>query len=139
MGSSGLFGGIPGALACHLALSIVLGAGFGALVRFQARTYAATLGAGLVLGLLWWIAGSLTAAPLLAGRAPTWSLGEAAARFGDLIGDLLFGGITALAFHLLPSVRSSCATRFLSSRSPWRSSLPASTSLPPSGSLSRQP
>jgi len=70
-------------------------------VRFQARTYAATLGAGLVLGLLWWIAGSLTAAPLLAGRAPTWSLGEAAARFGDLIGDLLFGGITGLAFHLL--------------------------------------
>ena len=70
-------------------------------MRFQAQTHAATLGAGLVLGLLWWIAGSLTAAPLLAGRAPTWSLGEAAARFGDLIGDLLFGGITGLAFHLL--------------------------------------
>ena len=101
MGSSGLFGGIPGALAWHLGLSIVLGAGFGALVRFQAQTYAATLSAGLVLGLLWWIAGSLTAAPLLAGRAPTWSLGEASSRFGDLIGDLLYGALTGLAFHLL--------------------------------------
>src|SRR6266545_2135631 len=38
-----------------------------------------------------------------------------------------------------PSARSSSATLRRSSRSPWRSSLPASASRPPSSSFSRQP
>jgi hypothetical protein len=64
-------------LAWHLLASVLIGAGFGALFHFQPGYYAATISAGLLYGLQWWILGPLTlAAPpaglrtnLVAGRS----------------------------------------------------------------------
>ena len=85
----------------HLLGSILLGAGFGALLRHQPRGHAALTSAGLLYGLLWWIAGPITLGPLWEGQGPTWSLVEASAAFPSLIGHLLYGGVTGLGFYLL--------------------------------------
>ena len=55
----------------HLLASIVLGAGFGALSRYQPQAHAATISSGLLYGLLWWILGPITLGPLFEGRGPT--------------------------------------------------------------------
>ena len=85
----------------HLLGSILLGAGFGALLRHQPRGHAVLTSTGLLYGLFWWILGPITLGPLLDGRGPTWSLGEASAAFPSLIGHLLYGGVTGLGFYLL--------------------------------------
>ena len=85
----------------QLVLAMLLGAGFGAVVRYQAGSYAATLSSGLLWGLVWWTIGPLTLTPIFLGHAPGWSLAEASAAFPDLIGNLLYGGVTALSFYLL--------------------------------------
>jgi uncharacterized membrane protein YagU involved in acid resistance len=84
----------------HLVVSALIGAGFGAIFRYQPASYAATITGGVLYGLLWWIAGPLTLTPLTAGSKPTWSLAEAATAFPSLIGHLLFGGITGLGFYV---------------------------------------
>ena len=84
-----------------LAFAVLVGAGFGAVFGHQPGGHAATLGAGLVTGLLSWVLGPLTLLPLLAGEAPTWSLAAATAAFPYLIGALLYGGLTGLGLHLL--------------------------------------
>jgi NADH dehydrogenase len=103
--TSGLLGltSSGGALALHLAVSMLIGAGFGAIFRYQPGSYAATITSGVLYGLLWWIAGPLTLTPLLSGDSPTWSLGEAGAAFPSLVAHLLYGGLTGFAFHGLVS------------------------------------
>ncbi|MGI8553433.1 MAG: hypothetical protein ACR2PL_22015, partial [Dehalococcoidia bacterium] len=54
-------------LLLHLLISVVLGAGFGAIVEYQPRSYAALSTGGVLYGLLWWIAGPLTLTSLLEG------------------------------------------------------------------------
>ncbi len=88
-------------LTLYLVISVLVGAGFGAIFRYQPRGYAAALSGGLLYGLLWWLLGPLTLVPLLLGRGPTWSLAEAGAAFPTLVGHLLYGGVTGLAFHAL--------------------------------------
>jgi len=85
----------------HLALAVVLGGAFGVVVRELGRTHAATMASGLLLGLVWWIVGSLTLAPLFDGDAPTWRIDVATAAFPSLIGDLFWGGLTGLFLSAL--------------------------------------
>lgn len=98
--------GLPSAhaaVAVQLGIAVVLGAGFGAMFRYQPDSYAASITGGLLYGLLWWIVGPLTLSPLLHGRGPTWSLDEAAAGFPGLIAHLLYGVVLGAAFHVLAS------------------------------------
>ena len=88
-------------LVPHLMISALVGASFGAIFRYQSGGYAAGISNGLLYGLLWWIIGPLTLSPLLMGQEPTWALAEAGAVFFNLIGHLLYGGVTGLSFHLL--------------------------------------
>ena len=90
-----------GGVALHLLSSIVLGAGFGALSRYQPLGHPATISTGLLYGLLWWIIGPITLGALFEGREPTWSLVEATSAFPSLIGHLLYGGLTGLGFYIL--------------------------------------
>ena len=85
----------------HLLVSIPVGASFGAILRYQPEAYAATTSCGLLLGLVWWIAGPMTLGPLLEGNGPTWSIVEAQGAFPSLIGHLLYGGLTGLGMYLL--------------------------------------
>lgn len=85
----------------HLLVSALVGASFGAIFRFQSDSYAASMSSGILYGMLWWILGPLTLSPILMGRAPTWELGEAGAAFFNLMGHLLYGGVTGLSFYVL--------------------------------------
>ena len=88
-------------LIAHLLISGFLGAGFAAIFRFQAESFAATLSTSILYGLLWWIAGPLTLSPLLTGQSPTWNASEAAHAFPFLIGYLLFGAVTGTSFYIM--------------------------------------
>jgi NADH dehydrogenase FAD-containing subunit len=98
----GLVGAEPAApgLGLALLLAVVAGAGFGVVVGYRPRGYAAAIATGLLLGLLWWLVESLTVLPVLAGRPVTWSLADAQATFGFGVGSLLYGGLTGLGVHL---------------------------------------
>ncbi len=84
-----------------LAAAVVIGAGFGLLFRYQPLAYAATISSGVLYGLLWWIVGPLTLAPLLAGRGPTWALAEAGAAQPSLVGHIIFGALIGLTFYVI--------------------------------------
>jgi NADH:ubiquinone reductase (H+-translocating) len=91
-------------VALHLLIAIALGALFAVVFRYHRDAYAAALGEGLLLGLLWWAVGALTLTPLLAANEPTWSVADAAAAFPDLVASLLFGVATALGYALLATL-----------------------------------
>ncbi len=80
---------------------LLIGAGFGGLFRYQPLAYAATISSGVLYGLLWWIAGPLTLAPLLQGRELGWSLREADAALPSLVGHVLYGVLTGVSFYAL--------------------------------------
>jgi NADH dehydrogenase len=93
-------------LPITLAFAALLGAGFGGIFRYQAQGHAATISAGILYGLLWWIAGPLTLGPMLRGGAPTWSISEASIAFPALIVHVLYGTCTGLVFHILAAAYS---------------------------------
>src|SRR3990172_4923952 len=91
-------------VALEILAAILIGAGYGAIFRYQPFAYAATISSGVLYGLLWWIAGPLTLAPLLLGRGPGWSLQEADAALPSLVGHVLYGALTGLSFYALVSL-----------------------------------
>ena len=99
----GLLGLTPSstALAPYLLFALGVGAAFGAIFRYRPRSYATNVTSGLLFGMLWWVLGSLTLAPLASRHGPTWSLATAQDAFPFLIGDLLYGGLTGLGAYLL--------------------------------------
>lgn len=78
----------------HLAISTLLGAGFGLVVPFT-RLWA-LLGAGVAYGVIWWILGGLLLMPLGLGM-PVFQMGASAMQ--SLIGHLIYGIVTALIFY----------------------------------------
>ncbi len=99
--SLGLIGlmALGGGTVVHYLISALVGAGFGAIFGHPGESYAATISSGILYGLLWWVVGPLTLAPLLMSRGPTWTLGEAGAAFFNVVGHALFGGVLGLSFH----------------------------------------
>ena len=87
--------------AVHMAISAVVGAGFGLMVRRMRCGPSETVFLGAAYGALWWCVGPLTLLPLALGQAPAWDVAGAQRAFPSLIGHLLFGVGTALAFVLL--------------------------------------
>ena len=49
----------------HLLSSVLVGASFGAVLRYQPSAYAGTTSSGLLLGLLWWVDGPVQGDPHL--------------------------------------------------------------------------
>lgn len=94
----------PIGVLLHLTVSGFVGAGFGSLFRFQPVGYAPTVTAGVLYGLLWWIAGPLTLVPVLLGREPAWSIQAASRALPGLIGHLVYGAVTGFCFHLFVSL-----------------------------------
>jgi len=87
--------------AVHMAISAVVGAGFGLMVRRQRCGPSETVFLGAAYGALWWCIGPLTLLPLALGKPPAWELAAAQREFPSLIGHLLFGVGTALVFVIL--------------------------------------
>jgi uncharacterized membrane protein YagU involved in acid resistance len=87
--------------AVHLAISAVVGAGFGLMVRRLHCGPGETVFLGAAYGALWWCIGPLTLLPLALGRSPAWEVAAAQREFPSLVGHLLFGMGTALVFVIL--------------------------------------
>ena len=87
--------------AVHMAISAVVGAGFGLMVRRQRCGPSETMFLGAAYGALWWCIGPLTLLPLALGQVPAWDVAAAQKEFPSLVGHLLFGVGTALIFVLL--------------------------------------
>lgn len=88
----------------HLFNSAVLGALFGALLGSRVRHSVSGLGLGVVWGFVWWILGGLILMPLMLGMpafAPLQMPPMRMVALGSLIGHLIFGMITGLAFARL--------------------------------------
>ncbi len=85
-------------------LSVLGGVGIGAVVGYRPRGHAAATGSGLLVGLLVWVAESLTLLPLLTGQPVSWSIEDAEATFPYLIGRMLFGALTGLGTHYVLAV-----------------------------------
>jgi NADH dehydrogenase len=82
-----------------LALTAGGGAAYGAIYRFQPGRLAATVGSGLLFGLMWWAAIWLTAVPLVTVIGPGWSVAEASVAFPLLVASVIFGGVMATGFY----------------------------------------
>jgi uncharacterized membrane protein YagU involved in acid resistance len=87
--------------AVHMLISAVVGAGFGLLIRGQRCGPAETMFLGVGYGALWWCIGPLTLLPLALDQPPAWQLQAAQQQFPSLVGHLLYGVGTALAFLVL--------------------------------------
>ena len=89
-----------GALA-SLALSTCLGMVYGLLFRREAPSFGAAVIWGLVYGLIRWYLDPLTLQPVLLSGTFDWSARAAGALLPTLIGQLLFGAVTAAVFLVL--------------------------------------
>ncbi|MFQ5946269.1 MAG: NAD(P)/FAD-dependent oxidoreductase [Anaerolineae bacterium] len=98
------FSSVGAGVLLHLATSAAVGASFGALFRYHPDKLAATISLGVIYGLVWWILGPLTVSPILMGRSPTWEITEAGASFLNLVGHVVYGGVTGLSFYALGSL-----------------------------------
>ena len=85
----------------HLVISALIGMSYGVLFRHEAPNMGSGIAWGLLYGLVWWFLGPLTLFPILLGGSFTWTATAAGAALPSLIGHLLYGAATALAFLLL--------------------------------------
>ena len=88
-------------LAVHLAISVVIGAGYGMLFQRESPDWAAGVGWGMLYGIIWWFVGTLTLFPIWLGASFTWTTAAAAAALSSLLGHLIYGATTATVFLLL--------------------------------------
>ena len=83
-------------IVVHLAISAILGAGFGLVAPMH--SFWPLAGAGLVYGAVWWVLGGLLLMPAGLGM-PVLQLGATAMQ--SLLGHLIYGIVTAAAFYLI--------------------------------------
>jgi hypothetical protein len=89
----------------HMAISAVVGAGFGlTLGRFD-KGADSGVALGLAYGLIWWILGPLTLMPLFLGMGigVSWNAQAAADSLPSLAGHLVYGGVLGIAYSVFRS------------------------------------
>jgi len=84
-----------------LALSTALGMTYGILFHREAPSYGAAVVWGLLFGLIRWYLDPLTLEPVLLHGTFDWSASAASALLPSLVGQLLFGAVTAWSFLAL--------------------------------------
>ncbi|MFE6178168.1 NAD(P)/FAD-dependent oxidoreductase [Streptomyces sp. NPDC056464] len=112
---SGVIAGLTGGLIVAVvtnppwlpwaAHTVLLGAVLGLLFGEHRQSNGSALSVGLLIGLLDWVTWSLTLAPVLEGRTPSWTMAVAVARFPELVGAALLGAIAGLVLHALATWR----------------------------------
>ncbi|TMD63817.1 MAG: hypothetical protein E6I84_14885, partial [Chloroflexi bacterium] len=90
----------------ELTIAVLLGAGFGLLAFRHGASSGETLFWGLAYGAVLWFVGPLTVQSLLLTHRLGWDPASAQAAWPNLIGQLIYGAMTALVFALLRAERS---------------------------------
>lgn len=85
----------------HMLISTVIGMSYGLLFQREAPNFGSSIAWGLLYGLIWWFLGPLTLMPLLLSGAVTWTTTAANEALPSLIGHLIYGVATAIAFLAL--------------------------------------
>jgi uncharacterized membrane protein YagU involved in acid resistance len=85
----------------HLLSSGLIGISYGLLFERESPDFAAGIAWGLLYGLVWWFAGSLTLFPMLQGFSFTWTREAAADALPLMVGHLIYGAVTAVVFLAL--------------------------------------
>ena len=88
-------------IAESLALSTALGMTYGLLFHHEAPSFGAAVVWGLLFGLIRWYLDPLTLQPILLRGTFDWSAPAASAMLPALVGQLLFGAVTAWSFLAL--------------------------------------
>ncbi|MFE7777973.1 NAD(P)/FAD-dependent oxidoreductase [Streptomyces sp. NPDC057445] len=111
----GIIAGLPGGAIVAVvtnppwipwaAHTVVLGAVLGLLFGEHRQSNGSAFSVGLLIGLLDWVTWTLTLAPALEGKSPSWTIAVAVSRFPELVGAALSGTIAGLAFHALSAWR----------------------------------
>ena len=84
----------------HMVLSAVIGAGYGLVVGTVGDRYGSAWWAGLLYGVAWWILGPLLIMPTMMGMGPQLGMAFSSMMLMSLIGHLLYGLVTGLAYAL---------------------------------------
>jgi uncharacterized membrane protein YagU involved in acid resistance len=82
----------------HLLISGLIGITYGLLFERESPDFAGGIAWGLLYGLVWWFAGSLTLFPILQGLSFTWTREAAANALPLMVGHLIYGAVTAAVF-----------------------------------------
>ncbi|MCM4081133.1 NAD(P)/FAD-dependent oxidoreductase [Paractinoplanes hotanensis] len=101
----------PGS-AATITVTVIGGGLIGSVLRYRPGRLLSLVTTGVLAGLLWWAVEWLTVLPLLSGNQVSWSLGDAQASFGFLVGTMIQGGVTAgliAAVSVLRPVRAAAA------------------------------
>lgn len=80
-----------------IVVAVVIGSGFGVLVRQQRPGAGETLLWGLIYGAFWWYLGRLTLLPLAQGKGLTWDVAAAQNAVPELLGLVLYGATLGLS------------------------------------------
>jgi hypothetical protein len=91
-------------IALHFGVALAIGITFGLLFQRDVRGYGSCMGWGLGYGILWWFFGPLTLLRLAAGMPLDWSVDQASAVFGSLVGHILYGLILGVAYATIDKV-----------------------------------
>ncbi|QUH06254.1 hypothetical protein HUO13_26030 [Saccharopolyspora erythraea] len=83
-------------IVVHLAISAILGAGFGLVTPFT--QLGPLVGAGIAYGAVWWVIGGLLLMPAGLGM-PVFQMGATA--MWSLLGHLLYGAVTGMVLTAL--------------------------------------
>lgn len=97
----GLAGALGGLAFGGPAYGAVVGASLGVLFQRDLRGAGSSMGWGMAYGILFWFVVSLTIRPLLSGEGIDWSWQRGAELFGGLVGHIVLGLATGLAYALL--------------------------------------
>ena len=91
-------------IVLHLIAAALLGAIVQRTVACRPGGHAAVVSVGALIGLLWWLVGSLTLAPLFDAASEIWSAETAEIYFPNLVAALLFGAISGLLTAVLSAL-----------------------------------
>lgn len=93
----------------HLTVGAVIGGSYGLLFAHESPDIGAGVLWGTVYGLVWWLVGALTLLPLLSGAPVGWTADAVATAFPLLIGHVVYGALTGVAFTLMERRRAAWA------------------------------
>ncbi len=88
-------------LVLHLVTSVSIGVGYGVFFVKRSNDVSSALGWGISYGVFWWLMGSLTLLPVLAGGSPQWNVEASSEAFPSLVGHLAYGAFLGMVFYRL--------------------------------------